>query len=60
MHWFCLRRSLRKLKPILPDPCEFGWKLRDDTEHYYEPIMTNEKPTAVSLTELSFCRCNHP
>ena len=52
-------RSSHKWKPILPGPCKFGWKLRDDTEHYYEPIMTNEKPAPVSVVELSFCNCKH-
>ena len=52
-------RSSHKSKPILPDPFEFGWKLRDDTEQYYEAIMTYEKAASVSVVKLSFCSCKH-
>ena len=33
-------RSSHISKPILPDPCKFGWKLSEDIENCYEPIMT--------------------
>ena len=32
-------RSSHISKPILPDPCKFGWKLSEDIENCYEPIM---------------------
>ena len=52
-------RSSHISKPILPDPCKFGWKLSEDIENCYEPIMTDQKPAPVSVVELSFCRCKH-
>ena len=52
-------RSSHISKPILPDPCKFGWKLSEDIENCYEPIMTDQKPAPVSVAELSFCRCKH-
>ena len=52
-------RSSHISKPIFPDPCNFGWKLSEDTENSYEPIMTDQKPAPVSVVELGFCRCKH-
>ena len=52
-------RSSYISNPILPDPCKFGWKLSEDIENCYEPIMTDQKPVPVSVDELGFCRCKH-
>ena len=43
-------------KPILPDPCKFGCKLSADIENCYEPKMTDQKPTPVSVVELSLVK----
>ena len=45
-------------KPILPDPCKSGWKLSEDIENCYEPIMADQKPAPVLVVELSFCSAN--
>ena len=52
-------RSSHISKPILPDPCKFGWKLSEDIENCYEPIMTDQKPAPVLVAGLSFCRRKH-
>ena len=47
-------------KPIFPDPLnKFGWKLSENIENCYEPIMTDKKPAPASVAELSFCRFKH-
>ena len=51
--------SSYKSKAIPLDPCEFGGKLRENTEHHYEPVIANEKSAPVSVVELSFCRCKN-
>ena len=51
-------RSSHISKPILPDPCKFGWKLSEDIdiENCDEPIMTDQKPAPVSVVKLSLLK----
>ena len=40
--------------PQLPNPEDFGWKLKNDQ---FDAIMTNAPPVPNAIVELSFCKC---
>ena len=47
-------RKADEAVPIIPNPEEFGWKLKDGV---YEAVLTDLSPVPDVVAELSFCKC---
>ena len=46
-------RKADEAVPIIPNPEEFGWKMKD----IYEAVITDLSPVPDVVIELSFCKC---